>query len=80
MYVKGQIQDKNMYNNYIHKPKGHLTRLPNKKLQKQLQFTGNSDVFWNHCGSLLGGMSSEQARRTLHVKTDLENAIRLQFG
>ena len=59
---------------------GHITRLPNSKLQKQLQFTGNSDVFWNYCGSLLGGMSSEQARRTLHEKTVLENAIRLQFG
>ena len=59
---------------------GHISRLPNSKIQKQLQFTGNTDVFWNRCGELLGGLGCEQTRRTLHNKLLLENALDLQFG
>ena len=59
---------------------GHITRLPNSKIQKQLQFAGNSDVFWNKCGELLGGLGCEQTRRTLNNKITLENALDLQFG
>ena len=59
---------------------GHLTRLPNDKLQKQLQNIGNSNKTWKYCAKLLGGISEEQARRILHNKTELKRAIHLQYG
>ena len=71
---------KNFVQKQFLKYQGHLTRLPNSKLQKRLQFTGNSDTFWNKCGDLMGGMSAEQARRTLHDKKKLEHTLHLHFG
>ena len=71
---------KNFVQKQFLKYQGHISRLPNSKLQKQLQFAGNTDNFWNRCGNLLGGMSGEQARRTLHDKKLLTQTLHLQFG
>ena len=71
---------KNFVEKQFLKYQGHLTRLPNSKLQKKLQSAGNSDKTWRKISNLLGGVSESQARKILHNKLELNKAIHQQFG
>ena len=58
---------------------GHVTRLQNNKLQKQLQFmipeVKNTQNLWNKCAKLLGGYDGIQTRRLMQSRAKFKQAI-----
>ena len=62
----------------------HITRLPNHKIQKKLQFvkfeSKISENVWSRCKKLMGGMPEEQIRRNMQNKTKFLSDIDLRFG
>ena len=64
----------------------HLTRLPNKNLQKQLQFIvrdpnpSNSENIWSRCSKLMGGMDETTMRKKMADRKTWYRALDLRFG
>ena len=62
----------------------HVSRLPNHKIQKKLQFVNFeskiSENVWSRCKKLMGGMPEEQIRRNMQNKTKFLSDIDLRFG
>ena len=76
--------------NYINKQflkyQGHITRRPNKNLQKQLQFIirdpnpANPENVWSKCSKLMGGMDEIQLRKLMQNREKYYSALDDRFG
>ena len=66
------------------KYQAHITRLPNKSIQKKLQFAKFerkiSENIWSKCGKLLGGMPENQVRTTMQDRRKFTSVIDSRFG
>ena len=66
------------------KYQAHISRLPNRNVQKKLQFAKFerkiSENIWSKCGKLMGGMPDNQVRRTMQNRREFNSVIDSRFG
>ena len=65
------------------KYQAHIARMPNNKLQKQIQSrvsTDHSRCIWTKSGNLLGCISAEQTRRLMLNKSEFYSVLDSRYG